>query len=121
MICNGNLLDELLKFGYLGTFGVALALALTQFLYFWPSYYFLVRSQLGPCFKVHLRSMTPAGITSCIMGISVGIMSILNDVLSVLWLSSEIVVGMLIYGSLNWFLYRTDTINMMRLISGKST
>ena len=45
---------------YLGTFGVALALALTQFLYFWPSYYFLVRSQLGPCFKVHLRSMTPA-------------------------------------------------------------
>ena len=36
-------------------------------------------------------------------------------------LPNFLMIGALLYPTLNWFLYRTDTISMMRLISGKST
>ena len=31
-----------------------------------------------------------------------------------------LMIGTLLYPTLNWFLYRTDTISMMRLVLGKS-
>jgi len=105
---------------YFGSLGVAVILVSLQFIYFWVSYYILIRSQLGPCLGLYLNSMGPAIITSLPMGLLLGIMSTLDESPSILWLSSQIAVGMVIYGFLNWFFYRDNTVAVFRLVRGQS-
>jgi O-antigen/teichoic acid export membrane protein len=80
--------------------GIAIAVAISQLLYAYPAYYFLVRRMLGPCGKAYLFSMLPSFATAlAAAAVTWAASTVLPGPLS-LTLLIEIVIGLVVYGVL---------------------
>ncbi|MCZ6860782.1 MAG: MOP flippase family protein [Alphaproteobacteria bacterium] len=104
-----------------GTVGVATALLLMQIAYFWCGYHFLVRRLLGPCLQSYLATLGPAALTAGIMALAVAGMAEVAIIGAHPLLIVQVGIGALLYVALNWLLFRSQTISILRLVSGRST
>ena len=104
-----------------GTVGVATALLLMQISYFWGGYYFLVRRLLGPCLRSFLATLGPALLTASVMALAVAGLAEVTTFEAYPLLIAQVGIGALLYVALNWLLFRSQTISILRLVSGRST
>lgn len=104
-----------------GTEGVAGALLLMQIAYFWAGHYFLVRRLLGPCLRSFLATLGPAALTAGIMAVAVAGIAEVATFEAYPLLVAQVGIGALLYVALNWLLFRSQTISILRLVSGRST
>ena len=104
-----------------GTRGVAVAVLLMQMAYFWGGYLFLVRRLLGPCLRSFLATLGPAAFTAGVMALAVAGLAEVTAFEAYPLLIAQVGIGTLLYVALNWFLFRSQTISILRLVSGRST
>ncbi len=104
-----------------GTVGVATALLLMQIAYFWGGYLFLVRRLLGPCLRSNLATLWPAAFTAGVMALAVAGLAQVATFEAYPLLIAQVGIGALLYVALNWLLFRSQTISILRLVSGRST
>ena len=103
-----------------GTRGVAVAVLLMQMAYFWGGYYFLVRRLLGPCLRSYLATLGPAAFTAGVMALAVAGLAEVTAFEAYPLLIAQVGIGALLYVALNWLLFRSQTISIVRLVLGKS-
>lgn len=96
-----------------GVTGVAWALLLYQVSLFFPNYWFLVRSQIGPCFGDYLQAMVPAFLLSALMAAAMLVVTPLGGDPSVLSLGLLATVGGTIY-AISYYLFQREQFRTFR-------
>lgn len=104
-----------------GPEGIAMAMLVVQVLGYTGNYLINIRSLIGRCFREHVLSITPAVVTSSIMGASVLALRLATDTDSWPNLALQCIMGVALYVSLNWFMYRQDTLKAIRLVIPEKT
>lgn len=101
---------------YGGAQGVAFALLLMQVIFFWANYVINVQTLLGSCLRGYVASVSPALVTSCLMGLAVAGLSYAAGNQGWAMLSLQVLVGIVLYPMLNWLLYRDQFRRVVDLI-----
>lgn len=99
-----------------GIIGVAWSVLIVQMLASLANYWFLLRSQLGPCLGAYLQTMAPAFWISSLMAITVLVLKSLGGAPSVLGLGLVIAAGGAVYVGLYYLVQREQFLNFKDMI-----
>ncbi len=98
-----------------GVLGVALALLTLQIIYSIFSYPVLIGTLLGPCLKEYIMNIAPAFGLSLLMALTVAIVPLIMNQSRELVLTTQILIGVLVYLSLN-LIFRRQQLQEIKLI-----
>lgn len=98
-----------------GVLGVALTLLALQITYSIFNYLVLIRTLLGPCLKEYITSIAPAFGLSLLMALTVAIVPLTIEQSQGVILTTQILIGVLVYLSLN-FIFRWQQLQEIKLL-----
>lgn len=104
-----------------GAVGVSMALVLASLILFWINYFFLVRRLLGPCLRLYLAALGPAGLTAGLMALVVAGLPEVLVLDGIRLLAVQVIAGVFIYVALNWLFFRERTMAILSLALGKDS
>lgn len=98
--------------------GVALAYLLIQVVLFGVHYVISIKSIIGDCFLIYLRSIMPGIACSLLMAIGVSIVGLLlrDEASPIVVLAAQIISGALLYGLLLYLFNRENVMNGARWV-----
>jgi hypothetical protein len=76
---------------------------------------------LGPCLRSYLATLWPAAFTAGVMALAVTGLAEVATFEATPLLIAQVGIGALLYVALNWLLFRSQTISILRLVLGRST
>jgi O-antigen/teichoic acid export membrane protein len=104
-----------------GSLGIAATLLIMQIMYYYLNYAMNIKSLVGPCLQQQVGSVTPAGLTAGLMALAVIGVAQLVELDAWMLLITQLAIGGLLYTALNWWLFRKQTVEVIRLVLGKDT